>query len=194
MRKDLTHVAMMPQARAAKTLSKLIEPVASADTGEVVLADINDIMLELLNETKKLRRNNLHKSEDMLAAQMQVLDALFHKFVGDALKTRHLEQIKTMLLLALKSQSQCRSTAETLSEIKNPRPVFQQNNMAHNQQVNNRIAAPAHGKKEKPTNELLTDRRNEHETLDFRRAKAAVGADTELEAVELVYGAENGRR
>ena len=176
-KKSLTHLALMPQTRAAKTLSKLMEPVACAESGDVALADINDIMMELLEDTKKLRRNNMHKAEDMLAAQAQVLDALFHKLTGIALDAQYIEHMKTYLLLALKAQSQSRSTAETLSEIKNPRPVFQQNNMAHNQQVNNRVEAPAHGKKQKPTNELLTDGRDEHETLDFGRAKAAVCTD-----------------
>src|SRR6267154_1966063 len=40
--------------------------------------------------------------------------------------------------LALKAQSQCRTTIETLAEIKNPRPVafVKQANIADNQQIN----------------------------------------------------------
>jgi hypothetical protein len=43
--------------------------------------------------------------------------------------------------LALKAQAQCRATAETLAEIKNPRPIFARNfnAVAGNQQVNNAV-------------------------------------------------------
>ncbi len=111
MKKHLIHVSMMPQARAAGTLSKLIEPVVDENTGEIALADFSDILIELMDECKNLRSNNLCQTEDMLSAHTQVLDALFHKLTGDALKSEYLEHIKTLLLLALRVQSQCRSTA-----------------------------------------------------------------------------------
>jgi hypothetical protein len=47
--------------------------------------------------------------------------------------------------LALKAQSQCRATIETLAEIKNPQPVafVQQADVAHGpQQINNGPTAP----------------------------------------------------
>ncbi len=53
---------------------------------------------------------------------------------------------ETLLRLALKAQSQCRTTLLTLAEIKNPRPIafVNQANFAHGpQQVNNRTLAAA---------------------------------------------------
>ena len=46
--------------------------------------------------------------------------------------------------LALKAQSQCRATLETLADIKQPRHVViaQQANLAHQQQVNNGTGQP----------------------------------------------------
>ncbi len=62
--------------------------------------------------------------------------------------------------LALKAQSQCRATIESLAEIKNPRPVafVQQANIAHGpQQVNNETTTrPGAGaENQNQTNEVL---------------------------------------
>tara|TARA_B100001989_G_scaffold196968_1_gene145606 strand:+ start:3687 stop:4295 length:609 start_codon:yes stop_codon:yes gene_type:complete len=192
MKQKLTHVAMMPQARAAGTLSKLIEPIAD-DNGNVALAEYSDILSELVEETRKVRQNDLSQAGDALSAQAQVLDALFHKLAGMALSAEYLEHMKTYMLMALKAQSQSRNTWETLAEIKNPRPVFQQNNLAHNQQVNNRIGSSTHGKKSKVTNELLKDEGGRYETLDYGRAKAAIRVDQEMEAVDAFDRAKNIR-
>jgi hypothetical protein len=68
--------------------------------------------------------------------------------------------------LALRAQAQCRSTIETLAEMKNLRPVFAKNfNLANGnqqvnssegpQQVNNVPATPRAGNSETPSNKLL---------------------------------------
>jgi hypothetical protein len=116
----------------------------------------------------------------------------------------HLEQnlpaAEIVLRLALKAQAQSRSTVEALAEIKNPRPVafVKQANIAQGpQQVNNQIgsgAAPrAHvGISANRSNELLGVSNGER--LESRTTRAASGANSELEAVEVLYGAENGTR
>jgi hypothetical protein len=78
--------------------------------------------------------------------QAQTLDAIFN---GLARRTavnagEYMAACETYLRLALKAQSQCRATLETLAMIKNPRPlafVKHANIAAGPQQVNN--AAPA---------------------------------------------------
>ena len=62
----------------------------------------------------------------------------------------HLGATETYMRLALKAQSQCRATLESLSEIRNPRSVAfvrQANIAAGHQQVNNGVA-PAEGPSE----------------------------------------------
>ncbi len=98
--------------------------------------------------------------------------------------------------LALKAQSQCRATLETLAAIKNPAPVtfVKQANVAHGpQQVNNGPQPPAEASRARETenqrSKLLEQQNGKR--LDGGTMHAAVGADTELAAVGEVHGTEN---
>ena len=91
--------------------------------------------------------------------------------------------------LALKAQSQSRSTFETLAAIKNPTMVFaQQANIAHGpQQVNNGTAPPISRTPETQStpNELSG---GSHELLaDARASQATGGANPCLEPVEALH-------
>ena len=100
--------------------------------------------------------------------------------------------------MAFKAQSQCRSTLETLAEVKAPRVAtfIKQANIANQQQVNNGGAAS--GGNESPprveniiqSNELLEAHHGKR--LDTRAQGKASGNDPHLEAVGAVYGANNG--
>ena len=98
--------------------------------------------------------------------------------------------------IALKAQSQCRATVETLATIKNPAVVFaRQANIAQGpQQVNNNGMMPAGepragaGKTEKPQNKLLG---GSNELLpDTGAPGAAGGSDSAMATLEKFYGAE----
>jgi hypothetical protein len=101
------------------------------------------------------------------------------------------ETAERYMKLALRAQGQCRATLETLALIKNPQPYVRQQNVAVNQQVNNGAQPPRAEENPKSTNELLTDRRGEYETLDAGGTAATGGTDKELEAVAAVNRAEN---
>lgn len=84
--------------------------------------------------------------------------------------------------LALKAQSQCRSTLQAISKIKNPMIVgyVRQANVAYGpQQVNNMIQE----------NELLDTRRGER--LDFGATTETISSDSEMETVGALNGSEN---
>jgi len=90
--------------------------------------------------------------------------------------------------LALKAQSQCRATLETLAEIKNPKNVafVRQANIAQgHQQVNNgpttENAAPRARETEKTQNELLEA--NDGERLDTGTTGTAIPNDQTMETV-----------
>ncbi len=97
------------------------------------------------------------------------LQTLFARLVESSMKAGMLPQQETAMRLALKAQSQCRATLETLVAIKKPPIVYakQANLTTGPQQINNAAAAPqrARGKKTKPTqlsggsHELLSDTR-----------------------------------
>lgn len=84
---------------------------------------------------------DLKKAESLLVAQASTLNAIFCEMARRAALNlgEYLNATDTYLRLALKAQTQCRATLETLAAIKNPPVVFaRQFNVAHGaQQVNN---------------------------------------------------------
>ena len=90
------------------------------------------------------------------------------------------------LRLAYKAQSQCRSTLQALSDIKNPSVVYaKQANITHgNQQVNNGVTAPRTQENKIYSNELLEHTHGER--LDTREKNTASCINSELAAVEYI--------
>lgn len=93
----------------------------------------------------------LKQVEGMLLSQALALNTMFTALAKKATEQEYMKPMEAYTRLALKAQSQCRATLETLAEIKQPRHVViaQQANLAHQQQVNNGTAgqsssAPAH--------------------------------------------------
>jgi hypothetical protein len=105
---------------------------------------------------------------------------------------------ESFMRMALKAQSQCRATLETLAAIKNPPVVItRQANIAQGpQQVNNGMMpageprAGAGKPKSRRTNYL---EEKPHERLDFGAPGAAVGADSEMETVGAVHRPQDTR-
>ena len=96
----------------------------------------------------------------------------------------------TYLKLALRAQSQCRATLETLTEEKKPRSVaiVGQANIAHgHQQINNGLTRSADT--ERVPNELLDQ--EDGKRLDTGTTRAAGGDDSPLEAVGVLNTAED---
>jgi hypothetical protein len=108
--------------------------------------------------------------------------------------TGSLEVVDTVMRLALKAQSQSRSTIETLAEIKNPSHVafVKQANISNGpQQVNN---GPARAENVQPPPNKLLEQVN-GERLEFGAACPAVGVNSPLAAVGAINGtAHPGRK
>ncbi len=112
----------------------------------------------------------------------------------------YVETAETYLKLALRAQSQCRATLETLSNIKNP-PLagyVKQANIVHGpQQVVNHAspgsggAASAH-ENVIPQNKLLE--KDDGQRLDAGTAQAAIRADSAMETVGAIDRTANGHR
>ena len=122
-------------------------------------------------------------------AQAQTLEALFHKLVRRSIAQENLLQYETHMRLALKAQSQCRTTVESLAVIQQGPAIFaKQANIAHgHQQVNNGVDAPiataprAHGEKTNTPNKLLEDERGKR--MDTGASGSAGGIDKVMAAV-----------
>ena len=98
----------------------------------------------------------------MLTAQAHTLNAIFNRMAMAARNNfdKPLEAADACMKLALRAQSQCRATLETLAVIRNPPVVYaKQANISHgHQQVNNGPPAPPSAQAlalENPPNELL---------------------------------------
>ena len=137
----------------------------------------------------------------MLVAQAHTLDMIFNTLARRANGQEHLKNWETFMRLALKAQSQCRTTIETLAAIKNPAPVAfvrQANIAAGPQQVNNGIAvketirASAHAREIETTQSKLTEVANELRP-DTGASALAGPADREMATVGEIDGTENGR-
>ncbi|WP_426110417.1 hypothetical protein [Massilia sp. PWRC2] len=163
-------------------------------------ANITDLVDELGKQVLTIRDECMDRPEAMLAAQAHALDVMFSCLAQKAaanMNAGYLQATETYLRLAFKAQSQCRTTLEALSEVKNPRsPTFiKQQNVAQNQQVNNGgppLSRPAQEKQIDSSNELLE--RTHGKRLDIGTAGQTIGADSHLEAVGALHGTENASR
>ena len=131
--------------------------------------------------------------------QAHTLDAIFSELSRRAAlnMSEYLGATETFLRLALKAQSQCRATLETLAPIKNPQPVAfvrQAHIAAGPQQINNGV--PSNGT---PAQEIeikqpeLSGGGNELRQDTGASALAGRG-DPQMEAVGKIDRAEDARR
>lgn len=161
--------------------------------GELDMQECIGVMKE---RQAKIRGGNLTSLENMLTAQAVTLNALFNKLAqrSGLNMGEHLGAADTYMRLALKAQSQCRSTIEAINEIKNPSSAtfVRQANIGNAVQVNNGANNPtstqagAHARMEKtptePNKLLAADQPATLSTLtggvindlDSRKATAAV--------------------
>jgi hypothetical protein len=104
-----------------------------------------DTARELREQGEAINRGDFAASERMLNAQAVTLNAIFVELARRAALNmgEHLGAMETYMRLALKAQSQCRSTFDALATMKNPPAVFaRQANIAHGPQQVNNAAAP----------------------------------------------------
>ena len=163
-----------PETQAAITIQQLTS-----------LHDVNALAKTLTQQTDEISKGNMSRCESMLISQAHTLDELFNNLARRAALNmgEHMQAVETYFRLALKAQSQCRATLETLSTIKNPPVIFakQANISTGNQQINNAVSASRTENNKKQQNELLTELPNA--TLDSRGTCEAIGAYSELEAL-----------
>lgn len=127
----------LPSRRAAHALGT-IEGIKDDPTIRALTSTMEE-------QTHRVKRGDLGLADQMLVAQAHTLDAIFSHCVQRAAANLdgHIGAAETYMRLGLKAQSQCRTTLETLANIKNPPTVFaRQANIAHGlQQVNNGTAS-----------------------------------------------------
>ena len=162
-----------PEVQASLTIQKL-HPIN----------DVNALTKILGQQTADVIDGSMVRPEAMLLCQAHTLDALFNNLVMKGLDQTHTSHYEAFMKLAFKAQSQCRSTLQALSDIKNPSVVYakQANINNGNQQINNGVTAPRTQENKNYSNELLEHTHGER--LDTREKSTSSCINSELATVE----------
>ena len=151
-----SETALDPESRAhrEKTRRNFTEAMLTPEVtaGRAILAidgksigpytDIGLLQEALAKQSAALKAGDGQVVDGVLMNQVTVLDHLFARLVEKALSQDFLPNLEVLMRLALKAQVQARTTAQTLSEIRNPSSTvfMKQANIAHGpQQVNNGV-------------------------------------------------------
>jgi len=136
-----------------------------------------------------VHKGDYKRMEAMLLIQAHTLNELFNNLMPRAGRAEYMDNQDRYMRLALKAQSQCRATLETLATVGNSVSAMfvLQQNVGMNQQVNN-----IHGKNsrarenENLQNELLEAK--DGARLDFGAASKASDADSAVASVGKSHG------
>lgn len=167
---------------------------------------LTEAMQVLSDRCHAVNSGDLSAMESTLVAQSAALNSVFIELTRRAHLNMgsHMDAMERYLRLALKAQTQCRATIETLAVIKNP-PVYAKQANINNggqQQVNNGVPAPqkrqetdeavprAGGKKNRTRQPKLLEA-SHGERLDTRTKSKARRSDQALEAVGEIHRAED---
>ena len=129
------------------------------------------------DQASAIKGGNLDRIEDMLIAQTHTLDAVANYMFQCVTRADTMSKVETYMKFGLRAQSQCRSNAEAIANMKNPRTHLNQTNIGYNQQVNN------------VQSKLLEEK--DGERLDFGKAATPIRGDQDLEAVGTKHRAKD---
>jgi hypothetical protein len=156
--------------------------------------DVPTLLEVLRSQAAAAKSNDLAQAEAMLMNQATALQTLFGRLAERGMGCDQALAFEANLRIALRAQSQCRATLETLAMIKNPAPVAfvrQANIAAGPQQVNNGPAPvePARARETENQQTKLLEAQNER--LDTRATSTAGAADPALETVGAIDRTED---
>jgi hypothetical protein len=173
--------ALSPEYHAAESIFQLGQVLSSRDV------DLTKLAERLEYQSQKLSEGDLGPAEAMLAAHAYTLNSLFHNLLRrSALNSENeFSVIEKLIKLAMKAQSQCRATWDTLASIKRPPPeLIRQTNIAHGHQQVNNFPGNQDGE-----NGLLEQ--TDGERLDEGTPTEAVSGDQTLETVGTKHRAKD---
>jgi hypothetical protein len=189
--RTIAELALSSAVPCAITAKQFVDTIAGGGL------DLPSCVGVVRDAAKAVQAGDLSGLEATLASQAIALDAIFNEMARRTAVNmgEHLGAAETYLRLGLKAQAQCRATAQTLFEMKNPQPIafVKQANISNGpQQVNNVVV------KQPPTragisadqsNELLG--LNHEQRLDIGATGAAGRTDRRLETVGAILRSED---
>ena len=155
--------------------------------------DVPGLLATLADHAKAVSCGDLSRVEAMLMNQADSLQALFVGMVERSLRQEYHVHAEGYMRLALKAQSQCRATLQTLAEIKNPPVIYarQANVTSGPQQINNNLDLSRTRENPIPPTQLSGGANALHP--DSRASSDAGRDDSQLETVAEVHGAKDTR-
>lgn len=158
-------------------------------------SELQSLINELDKQCEQVHGGDLKRTESMLVTQAHTLDAIFNELARRAALNvgEYLNAADRYMRLALKAQSQCRATLETLATIKNPPVIYaKQANIANGpQQVNNGLpSSSAYGGFANEPNKLLEQRHEQR--LDTATSSEAICLDSTMATMGEGYRVEDG--
>jgi len=156
--------------------------------------DVPGLLATLRDQAKAVSGGDLSRVEALLTNQADSLQALFVAMVERSLRQEFVAYVEPYMRLALKAQSQCRATLQTLAEIRNPPVIYarQANVTSGPQQINNNLDLSRARENPIPPTQLSGGANAVHP--DNRASSDAGRDDPPLEAVAEVHGAKDGGR
>lgn len=178
--RDLAQPSLEPNIKGAVTVQQY-----SRAYGEL---DLTGLSYELVRQAQAVVDGDLTRAEGMPMIQAQSLDAIYKNLAQRAINAEYMNNLDRYLRLGLKAQAQCRTTLQTLVEVKYPKQAtfIRQANIAEQQQINNATNPQAEPRAREispnKTNELLEDQSYEPQGIRMgSRAPITIGCnDSEL--------------
>lgn len=183
----MAEVAITP----AMTAATVAVDFCKGTFGELSLMDS---AVALKEKIAAVQGGDIRDAEAMLAGQAFALNAIFTELARRSASSigQNLNASERYLRLALKAQSQCRATLETLASIKSPPIVYarQANVTTGPQQVNNGVS-PESGAQRSTVEQNKLLEAEDGQWLDTRATGAASGADSAMAAMGGRHGASD---
>jgi len=131
---------------------------------------------------RQVKKNDLSHLEAMMVGQATALQTIFISLARRAARQTHLRHYEAFMGLALKAQSQSRSTVTAIGDLKNPRATFvgQANLTTGPQQINNGIF-PKPSENQKTPNQLSGKTHELHQNTGTQSLEG--GIDKTMEAM-----------
>ena len=98
--------------------------------------DVPTLLETLRAHTKAVKDGNADALEASLVGQSEALQALFVRLAELAMQQDRVSNLSALMKLALRAQSQYRSTVEAVSQFKKPPAIYQANFTTGTQQIN----------------------------------------------------------
>lgn len=178
-----------PEVAACRVIS-MMQPDFLRDE-----VDVPTLMATLRDQAATVQGGDLAYAEAMLINQASTLQSLFVRLTEQGMGQSRMPHLEGFMRLALRAQSQCRATLETLSAIKNPPVVYarQANVTTGPQQINNGTMPPSRAWENEIQQTQLSGRDNEL-LQDTRASQVESRTDQTLEALGKIDGAKVPRR